>query len=214
VQPGVRSRAPATSASRDDLNTSSRGCRSAACAAPASSWPAATVSPASALARRARAATTSPYVEHRPPMQPKSRLGTRYKRLGPASAASCLASPFSEWPVVTRPTGESQSSVSLQPVNGLIPHERRRSEFKTGRTLICVFSVSGMPASDGCDGIFRRLRSYSNRAPTAVAQPVPIRLSLTSRILIAERDANSSPLAPSSNAAMTFTDPSKTPLAL
>jgi Recombinase len=50
----------ATSASRGDLSTFSRGCRSAAWAAPVSSWPAATVSHASALARRARAATTSP----------------------------------------------------------------------------------------------------------------------------------------------------------
>jgi hypothetical protein len=42
-----------------DLSTSSLGCQSAARAAQASSWPAATVSHASARARRARAATTS-----------------------------------------------------------------------------------------------------------------------------------------------------------
>ena len=51
-------------------------------------------------------------------------------------------------------------------------------------------------------------------ASTAVAQPVPITSSLTSRISMAERDANSSPLAPSSKAAVTLCDPRKTPLAL
>ena len=54
---------------------------------------------------------------------------------------------------------------------------------------------------------------YSNRVPTAVAQPVPITAPLTSRISMAERDANASPPAPSSNVAVIFCDPSNTPLA-
>jgi hypothetical protein len=56
-------------------------------------------------------------------------------------------------------------------------------------------------------------QSYSNRVPTAVAQPVPITAPLTSRISMAERDANASPPAPSSNVAVIFCDPRKTPLA-
>jgi hypothetical protein len=41
-------------------------------------------------------------------------------------------------------------------------------------------------------------QANSNRVPTAVAQPVPIRLLLTSKISITDFDANSSPLTPSS----------------
>jgi hypothetical protein len=55
--------------------------------------------------------------------------------------------------------------------------------------------------------------TYSNRVPTAVAQPVPITLLLTSRISMTELETNSSPLAPSSNAAVIFCDPCRTALA-
>ena len=55
---------------------------------------------------------------------------------------------------------------------------------------------------------------YSNRVPAALAQPVPIRLSLASKTWIAELEVNSFPLAPSSKAAITFCDPMNTPLAL
>lgn len=55
---------------------------------------------------------------------------------------------------------------------------------------------------------------YSNRVPAAVAQPVPMRLSSASKISIADLEANSSPPAPSSKAAVTFCDPRRTPLAL
>jgi hypothetical protein len=55
---------------------------------------------------------------------------------------------------------------------------------------------------------------YSNRLPTAVAQPVPMMASLASRISMTERDANSSPFPASSNAALIFCDPRNTPLAL
>jgi hypothetical protein len=56
-------------------------------------------------------------------------------------------------------------------------------------------------------------QAYSKRVPTAVAQPVPITAPLTSRVSMVDRDANSSPLAPSSKAAVTFCAPRNTPLA-
>ena len=55
---------------------------------------------------------------------------------------------------------------------------------------------------------------YSNRVPAALAQAVPIRLPLASKIWIAEFVVNSSPVAPSSKRAITFCEPINTPLAL
>jgi hypothetical protein len=57
-------------------------------------------------------------------------------------------------------------------------------------------------------------RFYSNRVPAAVAQKVAITLSLVSKTLTTECVTNSSPLAPSSKADVTFCDPIKTPLEL
>jgi hypothetical protein len=56
--------------------------------------------------------------------------------------------------------------------------------------------------------------SYSNRFPAAVAQPVPITLSLASSTSIVDLVANSTPFASSSRPALTLCDPRKTPVAL
>ena len=55
------------------------------------------------------------------------------------------------------------------------------------------------------------VRFYSNRFPTAVAQPVPTTLPLTSRTLISDLEAKSSPPAKSSKAAVIFCEPRRTP---
>jgi predicted DNA-binding protein (UPF0251 family) len=100
-------------------------------------------------------------------------------------------------------------------------YEALGEEFDLARALIEARTAAGLSQSQ----LARRMRTsqsyvarivpaYSNRVATAVAQPAPIRSSLTSRISMTERDANSSPLAPSSKAAVTFCDPTKTPLAL
>jgi hypothetical protein len=56
-------------------------------------------------------------------------------------------------------------------------------------------------------------RLHSNRFPAAVAQPATMRLSLAAKTSIEEFVVNSSPLAPSSKAAVTFCDPMNSPLA-
>ena len=91
---------------------------------------------------------------------------------------------------------------------------RRRRHCEGG---ICSF---GVPQRDASAGLVYQppppggLRSYSNRVPTLVAQPMPTRLLFTSSTSIRERDAKSSPFPPSSRAALTRCDPRSTPLAL
>ena len=99
------------------------------------------------------------------------------------------------------------------------PAAHRSAPFKT-RPLwfICFFDSS--LGSSGNGGILRR-RSligvitavYSNRFPAAVAQKVPILLSLASKTSTTDLVVNSSPLAPSSKVAVIFCDPMKKPLA-